>query len=168
MKTTSQDTISYYEQQIIELQRKLDKARKLSTSIWCQIFDELTASPEEEPAAMADKISTIIAGWASSQRERINRNASTMGIMPPYSDCLNDLIVSASNPDSEPDIPEPSEAPFTGSELPGEPVGSRVPPPPLPPVPAAGDGLSVGPPKMMRVNVPRPHQKTSIPPTLDE
>lgn len=156
---TSQDRISDLEKQIISLQRELDEARRQSTSMWCKIHDLCTSLdfPEDASTLLTDEVSKIVKTWVNDQRSKVNRRYSSLGSLPPYTDCLNDIIVSISNPEVEPEL-----APYS-YEMEGEqawpvddvPMGGRIPPPP-PPNLVSSHGTFEGPPKMMKVNVPRP------------
>lgn len=182
MKTNSQDKVSELEKQIIALQRELDEARRQSTSMWCKIYDlciNLELS-EEVSQMLTDQISSIIKDWVRDQRTKIGRRYASLGSLPPYTDCLNDVVVSISNPEA----PELDLTPYSYEleEQDGEgfktlgtydnidpnmiqfdqPVGSRIPPPPPPNLVGPQDTMA-GPPKMMKVNVPRAHSRPTPP-----
>lgn len=182
MKSTSQDKISDLERQIIALQRELDDARRQSTSMWCKVYDlcislELSSDVSQ---MLTDQISSIVKDWVKDQRTKIGRRYSSLGSLPPYTDCLNDVIVSMSNPEAELDLApysyELEDQDGTGFQTLGtydnpgpdglqfeEPVGSRIPPPPPPNLVGPRDTVA-GPPKMMKVNVPRAHSMPKPPP----
>jgi hypothetical protein len=166
MKNNSQDRVSELERQIISLQRELDEARRQSTSMWCKIHDlclNLELS-EETSTMLTEAISGIVKDWVRDQRSKMGRRYSSLGSMPPYTDCLNDVTVSISNPEAEIDL-EPysyeqedlpqGEEPISAYDLYDNSAAVRIPPPP-PPNLVSNQGDFGGPPKMMRVNVPRP------------
>lgn len=174
MKRKGKESVQDLEKQIIELQRKLDRARKQTNSIWGQFHDQISAGSliSQTPERLADVMSEIIIDWANKQREEIIRKASSFRGIPPYTDCLKDLIISATNPDRDPEIPEMpiEEVVFQGSIDPasivedlGNSLQSKVPPPPPSQVYAPDEKMRLGPPKMMRVNVPRPSSPSPFP-----
>jgi hypothetical protein len=168
-KASSQDKISQLEKQIIDLQRELDAARKNSTSIWCKVFDDLIDSGIEQDRAdeLADMFAKAVVDWTKAQRAKINRKVSSMGVMPPYTDCLNDLIVSASNPETDHSDLLPPEEP--DRDLLAEITPAvRIPTPPPSITQGDDSSLHMGPAKMLRVNVPKPRSRTVIPPSLPE
>lgn len=175
MKNSSQDRISELEKQIISLQRELDNARRQSTSMWCKVNDLCTGLdfPKDVSEMLTSEISNIVKEWAKEQRSKISRRYSSLGSLPPYTDCLNDVIVSISNPEVEPELDpysyeegQESENGLNSEDSPSydsydlsaynEGVNPRIPPPP-PPNLVSSQGAMGGPPKMMRVNVPRGH-----------
>lgn len=156
MKATSQDKISQLEEQIIALQRELDAARKSSTSIWCKLFDNLIDEGFDEDVAqkVAAIASETIIDWVKAQRAKVNRRISSMGTMPLYSDCLNELIVSSADPNSDySDLLTKEEPAMEMGEM--EPQMVRLPSPPPPAVPQDDPSLHMGPVKLLKVNVPR-------------
>jgi hypothetical protein len=188
MKTNSQDRVSELEKQIIALQRELDDARRQSTSMWCKIYDlciglELS---EEVSQMMTDQISYIVKEWVRDQRAKVGRRYASLGSLPPYTDCLNDVVVSISDPEAELELApysyelaEQGEEGFnamgtydglsTDSDMVefAQPAGSRIPPPPPSSFVGAQGGTMLGPPKMMKVNVPRAHSLPTPPPKPD-
>lgn len=171
-KSSTQDKVSELEKKIIELQRELDAARKNSNSIWCKLFDNLIDSDYSESAAkeITEIVSETILNWIKGQRAKINRSVSSMGIMPPYTDCLNDLIISACDPDSDhSDLLPPEDLDRDLLEMPPQ-ASVRVPSPP-PSVRQGEDAtLHMGPTKMLRVNVPKPFaaaEPSPFPPPAD-
>lgn len=163
-KATSQDKISQLEEQIIALQRELDAARKSSTSIWCKLFDDLIDSGfEEEVATEAVGIaSSTLLEWVKAQRAKLNRKVSSMGVMPPYSECLNDLVISAANPESDYSNLLTKEEVMVDVDRELAPLEVRLPPPPLP-VAQDDPSLHLGPVKMLKVNVPRARPRAEFP-----
>lgn len=176
--STNNKTVASLEKQIIELQRELDRARRHSTSLWVQIHDyfvqTLGEENEELAEATTEAISEIVMDWVRGQREMITR----FNVLRPYTDCLNDLTVSISDPDKEVeveygDVGGLTEADFANSFDPlredygdyggyGAPGGSasqgvipRIPPPPRDIHYPAAESNMAAPPRMMRVNVPK-------------
>jgi len=144
----TEQAISQIEQQISTLMRELDRLRRGSNSIRGTIYDAFIDEGNDEGAAefWSDRIAIIVSNWVSSQRSELGKRIISTGEMPPYTDCLNDLLVSIS------DSGFPADTPF--DNVPVAPA-MAAPPPPVP----IRDGLSAdaqaGPPKMQRVNVPK-------------
>lgn len=160
-RSSSQDRISDLERQLIALQRELDEARRQSVSMWCKIRDFCTGInlPDELSLEVTNGVSNIINDWVRDQRSKMNNRYSILSTMPPYTDCLNDIVVSITNPATTPELPpyshEGDEELREFSEMPSMMAqGSRIPPPPLSSLGAPDDVTSVTP-KMMRVNVPK-------------
>jgi hypothetical protein len=152
-----QKTIEDLERQIALLTSELNLARRKSESLWCTIYDSFIEEGNEEDTAehFANKFSEILTSWARSQRDRLSVSVASTGVMPPYSDCLNDLVVSISPPGKDPevlgDVPVPDKEDVL--EIPTQ----RVPTIETVPNPSEtlSDDAKVGPPKMKRVNVPK-------------
>jgi hypothetical protein len=152
-----QKTIENLEKQIAQLTAELSLARKKSESLWCTVFDSFIEDGNDESTAdhFANKFSVIILDWAKTQRDRLSRTVASTGVMAPYSQCLNDLVVSITAPGKEPeklgDVPVPLKEDIL--DLPD------IRQPTVEDVPKASEQLSddakVGPPKMKRVNVPK-------------
>lgn len=144
----TEQAISKIEQQISTLMRELDRLRRGSNSIRGTVYDAFIDEGNDEGAAefWSDRIATIVSNWVSNQRSELGKRIISTGEMPPYTDCLNDLLISIS------DSGFPVDVPFDNA--PAQPAMGASPPPV-----ALRDGLSVdaqaGPPKMQRVNVPR-------------
>lgn len=164
-KTSTQDKVSELEKKIIELQRELDAARKNSTSIWCKLFDTLVDCDygEEEASTIVEVVSETVLNWVTAQRSKINRTVSSLGTIPPYTSCLNDLVISVCDPNADhsdllpsEDLDRDSPEDSYGDSYGGYQGGVRVPSPP----PSARQGedpsLHMGPTKMLKVNVPKP------------
>jgi hypothetical protein len=166
------DRISQLEEQVAFLMGELERERRRSDSLWGAIYaafiDEKNG--EEEAQFWADRISALVADWVNNRRENLNQRILATGAMPPYSDCLNELIISISPPGSTPaPLPEinPLHAQHTisyqAAPMPGE-YQPYQPPTQLPSIPmpvamnpsvphqAAVVGERIAP----RVNVPRP------------
>jgi len=171
----SKDRISQLEEQVAFLMGELERERRRSDSLWGAIYaafiDE--ENGKEEAQFWADRISALVADWVNNRRENLNQRIMATGAMPPYSDCLNELIISISPPGSTPaPLPEfnPLHAQHTISYQaapmpePYQPYQPYQPPTQLPSIPttvamtpsapqqAAVTGERIAP----RVNVPRP------------
>lgn len=160
-KTSMQDKVSELENKIIELQRELDAARKNSTSIWCKLFDTLIDCDykEEEANVLVSIVSETVLNWVNAQRSKINRTVSSMGTIPPYTSCLNDLVISVCDPNADhSDLLPAGELDREFSEGVSEAYqgGVRVPSPPPSVRPGEDPSLHLGPTKMLKVNVPKP------------
>lgn len=155
----SEDLISKLKEQIAFLTAELERAEARSNSLWSRIHEAfiLEGNGKDEADFWADKIAEIVSSWINSQREILTQRIVSTGAMPPYTDCLNDLIVGLTAPGSAPP-PLPKEL----AELAQTPVAgpSLAPTDALPPPPPTFNGLSAdaqpGPPKMKRVYVPKP------------
>jgi hypothetical protein len=171
------DRISQLEEQVAFLMGELERERRRSDSMWGAIhaafIDE--GNDKEQAEFWADRISALVADWVNNRRENLNQRILTTGAMPPYTDCLNELIISISPPGSTPaPLPEfnplhaqypigSQAAPMPGSYLPYQP------PTQLPSIPmSVAMNLSVpqqtavmGERIAPRVNVPRPFAEIS-------
>ena len=171
----SKDRISQLEEQVAFLMGELERERRRSDSLWGAIYAAFIDEDngKEEAQFWADRISALVADWVNNRRENLNQRIMATGAMPPYSDCLNELIISISPPGSTPaPLPEfnplhaqhtiaTQAAPTSGSYPPYQPY---QPPTQLPSIPttvamtpsapqqAAVTGERIAP----RVNVPRP------------
>lgn len=155
-KSSTQDKVSELERKIIELQRELDAARKNSTSIWCKLFDNLIDAEYSEEASkeISEIVSETVLNWVKAQRAKINRTVSSIGVMPPYTDCLNDLVISSCDPETDHSELLPPEEP--DRELPEVSQIVRVPSPPVPNRQGEDPSLHMGPTKLLKVNIPKP------------
>jgi hypothetical protein len=171
------DRISQLEEQVAFLMGELERERRRSDSMWGAIhaafIDE--GNDKEQAEFWADRISALVADWVNNRRENLNQRILATGAMPPYTDCLNELIISISPPGSTPaPLPEfnplhaqypigSQAAPMTGSYQPYQPPAQ------LPSIPmSVAMNLSVpqqtavvGERIAPRVNVPRPFAEIS-------
>lgn len=163
VKSSSQTRILDLENKLIALQRELDEARRQSVSVWCKIRDFCTENdlPEEQSLEITNGVSKIINDWVRDQRSKINNRYSVLSTVPPYTDCLNDIVVSISDPSSSPELPPYSHEsedndlePF-GRMSENTPLVSRIPPPPISAAPGPSEEVVIAQPRMMRVNVPK-------------
>ena len=112
-KTHRKVDVEALERQIVLLTEELSRARRKSESLWCKVFDSFIEDGNEEETAehFADQFSEILSNWAKQQRDRLALIVASTGSMPPYSECLNDLIVAIAAPGEEPeklrDVPVP-------------------------------------------------------------
>jgi hypothetical protein len=174
IEPNSKDRISQLEEQVAFLMGELERERRRSDSLWGAIYAAFIDEDngQEEAQFWADRISALVADWVNNRRENLNQRIMATGAMPPYSDCLNELIISISPPGSTPaPLPEfnplhaqhtigTQAAPTSGSYQPYQPYQ----PPQLPSIPmtvamtpsapqqAAVTGERIAP----RVNVPKP------------
>lgn len=156
-KTHKKVDVEALERQIALLTEELSRARRKSESLWCKVFDIFMEEGNEEETAehFADEFSEILSNWAKQQRDRLALIVASTGSMPPYSECLNDLVVAIAAPGKEPeklgDVPVPLKEDVL--DLPS------LRQPTVEDVPKGSEQLSddakVGPPKMKRVNVPK-------------
>lgn len=152
-----QKTIEDLEKQIALLTSELNLAKRKSESLWCKTFDSLLEEGNDEETAehFADKFSEILSNWAKSQRDRLAISVASSGVMPPYSECLNDLVVTVSHPGKEPeklgDVPFPEKEDVLETPFQRLPTVESVPNP----SDSLSDDAKIGPPKMKRVNVPK-------------
>lgn len=166
------DRISQLEEQVAFLMGELERERRRSDSLWGAIYAAFIDEDngKEEAQFWADRISALVADWVNNRRENLNQRIMATGAMPPYSDCLNELIISISPPGSTPaPLPEfnplhaqhtigTQAAPTPGSYLPYQPptqlpsIPTTVAMTPSAPQQAAVTGERIAP----RVNVPRP------------
>jgi hypothetical protein len=154
-----QDTataILQIQQQIAELNRELDRLQKRSTSLWQTVYNAFIEEGNDEEIAelWSNRLSKIISDWVASRRSELGKKLVATGEMPPYTDCLNELLLAtAPAGSSPPPLPEPT-GPINDA------LGGFVPPVHGEPVLPVPQGLSpdavAGPPKMQRVNVPKP------------
>ena len=151
---------------------ELERERRRSDSLWGAIYAAFIDEDngKEEAQFWADRISALVADWVNNRRENLNQRIMATGAMPPYSDCLNELIISISPPGSTPaPLPEfnplhaqhtigTQAAPTPGSYQPYQPPSQ------LPSIPMSG-ALNQSVPQQApvlgeriapRVNVPRP------------
>jgi len=169
------DRISQLEEQVAFLMGELERERRRSDSLWGAIYAAFIDEDngKEEAQFWADRISALVADWVNNRRENLNQRIMATGAMPPYSDCLNELIISISPPGSTPaPLPEfnplhaqhtigTQAAPTSGSYPPYQPYQPLTQLPSIPttvamtpsaPQQAAVTGERIAP----RVNVPRP------------
>ena len=152
----SQDLVTKLEEQIAFLIAELDKARKKSDSLWSDIYEAFMQEGNDTDNAefWADKVSQLVSSWVHSQRTSLGQRVVATGAMPPYTDCLNDLVVSLAPPGSAPPSLPPEFAEMALTPVSGPTLPTTALPPPV-----AYNGLSadaqVGPAKMKRVNVPK-------------
>ena len=154
-----QDTdkvILQLQQQIAELTRELERVQRRSTSLWQTIYDAFIDEGNDTEIAelWSNRLSKIISDWVMARRSELSQKLVSTGEMPPYTDCLNELLVStAPEGSAPPPLLEPAGRPSDHQAPFVPPVNSE-------PVPPAPHGLSpdavAGPPKMQRVNVPKP------------
>lgn len=152
-----QKTIEELERQIAQLTAELTLVRQRSDSIWFNIFtvfmDE--GNSEDTSEYYADKFTNILLNWSKEQRDRLSKIVATTGTMPPYSQCLNDLIVGLTPPGKEPEVlrevPVPEEEDILDLPEVRTPKVEKV----LSPSESLSDDAKIGPPKMMPVNVPK-------------
>lgn len=155
--SNQQELIEKLKEQIAFLTSELERAEKKSDSLWSNIHDAFIDEGNEGEQAefWADRISELVSSWVAKQRDSLGRRIVATGAMPPYTDCLNDLIVSISPPGSAPPALPEEFAQMAGAPV----VGPTLPTTSLPP-PVTYNGLSadaqLGPAKMQRVNVPKP------------
>lgn len=171
------DRISQLEEQVAFLMGELERERRRSDSMWGAIhaafIDE--GNDKEQAEFWADRISALVADWVNNRRENLNQRILTTGAMPPYTDCLNELIISISPPGSTPaplpefnplhaQYPIGSQAtPMPGSYLPYQPP-TQLPSIPMPAamnLSALQQTAVVGERIAPRVNVPRPFAEIS-------
>lgn len=154
--SNSQELIKTLKDQIAFLTAELERAQTKSDSLWSQIQSAFIqeGNDEENAEFWSDKISQIISEWVQVQRSNLTQRIMETGSMPPYTDCLNQLVVSISPPGSTPPSLPPE---FT--ELTNTPVSGPTLSPVSMETPAYG-GLSpdaqVGPPKERKIGVPKP------------
>ena len=153
--SNSQELIEKLKDQIAFLTAELDRAQRKSNSLWSQIQGAFLQEGNDEENAdfWADKISQILSEWVHTQRTSLSQKIVETGAMPPYTDCLNHLVVSLSPPGSAPPSLPPELTEFTNTPSPGptfSPTGLEAP---------AYGGLSadaqVGPPKERKIGVPK-------------
>ena len=139
------------EQTILSLTAKLNRLKSSSSSMWGAVYNAFIdeGNDEEVSELWANRIAEIVKNWAIKQRSAIGQKLAETGEMPPYVQCLNDIILSFS----------PTSDLMMGLSIdtlqPVEKV-AQVPPIPsvVPPVPPTD--TQIRPPKMQRVNVPKP------------
>jgi hypothetical protein len=175
IEPNSKDRISQLEEQVAFLMGELERERRRSDSLWGAIYAAFIDEDngKEEAQFWADRISALVADWVNNRRENLNQRIMATGAMPPYSDCLNELIISISPPGSTP-APLPEFNPLHAQHTivtqaapmpePYQPYQPYQPPTQLPSIPmpvamtpsapqqAAVTGERIAP----RVNVPRP------------
>jgi hypothetical protein len=174
IEPNSKDRISQLEEQVAFLMGELERERRRSDSLWGAIYAAFIDEDngKEEAQFWADRISALVADWVNNRRENLNQRIMATGAMPPYSDCLNELIISISPPGSTPaPLPEfnplhaqhtigTQAAPTSGSYQPYQPYQ----PPQLPSIPMTVEMTPSAPQQTAvtgeriapRVNVPRP------------
>lgn len=156
-RKSSKKTIEELERQIEELTIQLQIAKNKSESLWQEVFDLFLAEGNEEETAsfFATKFSNIVSSWAKKKRDILAKSVATSGVMPPYSDCLNHLVVAFTPPGEEPtflgDVPVPEKEDVIQLPEPQSLVVS---------IPTSSESLlsedaRPSPPKMKRVNVPK-------------
>jgi hypothetical protein len=156
-RKNSKKTIEELERQIEELTIQLQIEKSKSESLWQDVYDLFLAEGNEEETAayFASQFSNIVSSWAKKKRDILAKSVATTGIMPPYSDCLNHLVVAFTPPGEEPtllgDVPVPEKEDII--ELP-EPQSLVI------SLPTSSESLlsedaRPTPPKMKRVNVPK-------------
>jgi hypothetical protein len=148
---------------------ELEKERRRSDSLWGAIqaafIDE--GNDKDNAQFWADKVSSLVADWVNNRRANLNQRIMTTGAMPPYTDCLNELVISVAPPGSTPEFP-PDFNPLYAEQREGPQLllTSNAPQPyspyqpnqlssvhPSTMQPGAGDRLV---PEHRRVNVPKP------------
>lgn len=157
-----QDTdkvILQLQQQIAELTRELERIQKRSTSLWQTIYSAFVDEGNDEEVAelWSNRLAKIISDWVAARRSELSQKLISTGEMPPYTDCLNELLVATAPEGSAPPPLLGPAGTTSDRQAPFVPPVNNEPVPPVPPVP---HGLSpdavAGPPKMQRVNVPKP------------
>ena len=162
----TQELVAQLEKQISFLTQELERARNRSESLWSDIYERCVNEGNDKDNAefWADSICELLSGWVHSKRASLTQRVVSTGAMPPYTDCLNDLVVSLTPPGST-----PPSLPPEFSNLASMPVSGPTIPPAESPPPVTYNGLSadaqIGPAKMQRVNVPKAFTG-AVPPPL--
>lgn len=173
------DAIRVLEEQISQLQEELRKERQKKDSLWNGFYElflekiynsDLTEESEASCKALATLVAIKMTEWANRQRESLGKKIANSGSlrMPVYTDCLNDLLFTLSQPGgSRPKTIEPLDLPEADFEdSPWE--GRNF----LPPSPGPRENLqsylteNQQPMEKLnsfskRVNVPRPRPATN-------
>lgn len=153
--------IERIKRQIADLTDELYRLEKKSKSIWNVIHQAFVSegNPDDIAELWADRISEIMISWANNKRSQLGEKIIEAGEMPPYSQCLNDLIVDVSPPGSQPPgVLEMAE--LTQIQAQG---GIAEPVPPQPPILGLGGSPETSVvPKMQRVYVPKPFSEMNL------
>lgn len=165
------------EKQIAELQEQLRVEKQRKESLWNELYElfierifntEVNEESEASCKELATLVSVKMAEWASRQREELAKKIVKSGSlrMPVYTDCLNDLVFTLSQPGTTPpEALKPLEVPRADVEFsPWEEGDSPIPPAPGPrDSPPAGQQSEAPMEKLnsfsKRVNVPKPSRK---------
>jgi hypothetical protein len=147
MQETNQ-AIANIQQQIAELNRELERLQRRSNSLWGSIFNAFIEEGNDEEVAelWSNRLSKMVGDWVSTKRGDLGQRLVSTGEMPPYTDCLNDLLVAMAPAGSS---PPPAESGLTGPSLEFTSLVAPVPQ-------GLPSDVAAGPPKMQRVNVPKP------------
>jgi hypothetical protein len=154
--SNSQEIIEKLKDQIAFLTAELNRVEQKSNSLWSQLQDAFLQEGNDSENAdfWADRISQIFSTWVHNQRTNLTQRIMSTGVMPPYTDCLNDLVVSISPPGSAPPSLPPEFVELVNTSV----VGPTQLSPGLDQ--PAYQGLSadaqVGPPKQRKIGVPKP------------
>ena len=155
--TNQNHRIKQIESQIASLMGELESLRRASDSMWSKVYDSFIdeGNTEEISELWADRISEIFISWANSKREKLADRIVKTGEMPPYTDCLNELLVDVSPPGSQPPPMKSLSVPEAELEQP-ERISPNIPPPPPRRDQYQSPEMAAGTPKMQRVYVPTP------------
>lgn len=163
------------ERQIAELQEQLRAEKQRKESLWNDLYElflekiykgELTEDSEISCKALATLVAMKMTDWANRQRESLGKKIANSGSirMPVYTDCLNDLVFTLSQPGTTPPkAVDPIELPEVDLDTPAWDEDGTL----LPPTPGPRENIpqsqEEGPPPMeklnsfsKRVNVPKP------------
>jgi len=154
--SNSQEIIEKLKDQIAFLTAELNRVEQKSNSLWSQLQDAFLQEGNDSENAnfWADRISQIFSTWVHTQRTNLTQRIVSTGVMPPYTDCLNDLVVSISPPGSTPPSLPPEFAELANTPVVGPTLATSSFDRP------AYEGLSadaqIGPPKQRKIGVPKP------------
>lgn len=166
------------ERQIAELQEQLRIEKQRKESLWNDLYElflekiynsELTEDSEASCKALATLVAMKMTEWANRQRESLGKKIANSGSlrMPVYTDCLNDLVFTLSQPGSTPPkAVEPLPLPEADVEVsPWDESRSSLPPSPGPRENLQQPLTEERPPMeklnsfSKRVNVPKPRPR---------
>lgn len=165
------------EKQIAELQEQLRIEKQRKESLWNDLYElflekvynsEVTEDSDLSCKTLANLVSVKMTEWANRQRENLAKKIAKSGTlrMPVYTDCLNDLVFTLSQPGTTPPAQvKPLEVPEAEFDGPVEQDSDL----PLPPTPGPREnfgqsGQEMAPMEKLnsfskRVNVPKPSRR---------
>jgi hypothetical protein len=120
---SNKNTIQSLEEQIADLQEQLRIEKQRKESLWNDLYEfflekiyssEITEDTEASCEILANLVARQIIEWANRQRESLGRRIANSGSlrMPVYTDCLNDLVLTLSQPGKTPlEVFEPLDIP---------------------------------------------------------
>jgi hypothetical protein len=153
-KRVKEGDIERLKQQVAMLTQKIDLLERKSSNL-CTRFEDVMIDADMDPkfaATLASEIVGVLQDWVNNQRTKITQVIMETSEMPPYSNCLNDLLKELSL-----DATSFNDFSLTPtSSVQTRPMGRTTPPSLADPVPQSEDQSLHYKPKLQRFNIPKP------------